>query len=475
MKKIFIILISGVLLFSSCSDDFLDTKPEDAVEAANFFRTQDDAVQSVSAIYANLRFWRLAGFGPLILSIAGDDAEKGSSPGDAAFFSDINNFTFTSSAFIINDYWTGQFYGINLCNQTITNIPGITMDENLKTRLLAEARFLRAQHYFNLVRTFGGVPIFNGLPADQNYNIPRNTKQEVYDFILADLQFAKDNLPASYGGADIGRATKGAALGFIAKANMYLGNWPEVLAATNEVMGMGYDLLPSYNSVFRIANENSVESIFEVQATFVAGNCDVSNSQYSQVQGVRGQYGWGFNVPTQALSDSYEAGDLRRDATIIYRGETTPEGDFIALVGDNPMYNQKSYVPSGQIGTCSEGSEQNIRVLRFAEILLMNAEAANELGNPQAFTSVNRVRTRAGLPALSGLSQADLRTAIWKERRSELAMENDRFLDLVRQGNAGTVLGPLGFTTGKNELFPIPSESISLSNGILTQNPGYSN
>lgn len=465
--------MSSILLFSSCNEDFLDIKPEDKIEAENFFQTQEDAVASVSAIYANLRFWRLAGFGPLILSIAGDDAEKGSSPGDAAFFNDINNFNYTPSAFIINDYWTGQFYGINLCNQTITNVPGITMDEALKTRLLAEARFLRAHHYFNLVRTFGGVPIFDGLPADNNYNIPRNSKEEVYNFILADLQFAKENLPASYASSDIGRATKGAANGYIAKVNMYLGNWAEVLAATNEVMAAGYDLLPDYNSVFRIANENSIESIFEVQATFVSGNCDLSNSQFSQVQGVRGQYGWGFNVPTQALSDSYEAGDLRRDATIIYRGETTPEGDFIALVGDNPMYNQKSYVPSGQIGNCSEGSEQNIRVMRFAEILLMNAEAANELNNPQAYTSLNRVRNRAGLPSLSGLTQAQLRDAIWKERRSELAMESDRFLDLVRQGNAATVLGPLGFQAGKNEVFPIPSESISLSNGVLVQNPGY--
>jgi starch-binding outer membrane protein, SusD/RagB family len=475
MKKILFLLLS-VTLFSSCNDDYLSTEKEDVVKAENFFVTQSDAVESVNAIYSNLRAWRLAGFGPLILSIAGDDAEKGSSPGDAAFFSDINNFNYSPSAFIINDYWTGQFYGINLCNQTITNVPGIVMDESLKTRLLAEARFLRGVHYFNLVRTFGGVPIFDGLPADQNYNIPRNTKEEVYAFILADLQFAKENLPANYGSQDIGRATKGAANGFIAKVNMYQANWSLVLSATNEIIGSGYDLLPNFNSVFRIANENSVESVFEIQATFVSGNCDVSSSQYSQVQGVRGQYGWGFNVPTQALADSYEAGDLRRDATIIFRGETTPEGDFINPIGDNPMYNQKAYVPSGQIGNCSEGSEQNIRVLRFAEVLLMNAEAANELGDSaQALLSVNKVRTRAGLPQLSGLSQADLRTAIWKERKSELAMEYDRFLDLVRQGNAPTVLGPLGFTSGKNELFPIPSESISLSNGVLTQNPGYEN
>lgn len=473
MKKI-IYIFFGITLLSACNENYLEIKPEDQIKVENFFKTKEDALASVNAIYANLRTWDLAAFSPMILSISSDDAEKGSSPGDASFFTDINNFTFTSSAGIIGGYWSGQFQGINLCNQTISNIPGIVMDEALKTRLLAEARFLRAHHYFNLVKAFGGVPIYDGLPADGNYNLPRNTKAEVYDFILADLKFADENLPANYGATDIGRATKGAAKSFEAKVNMYLGNWDKVLSFTNEVMGMGYNLLPNYNNVFRIAYENSVESIFEVQCTFVSGNCDLSNSQYSQVQGVRDQYGWGFNVPSQDLSDSYEAGDVRRDATIVYRGETTPEGDFINPKGDNPMYNQKAYVPSGQIGNCSEGSEQNIKIMRFAEVLLMNAEAANELDNMSlALISINKIRLRAGLTALLPMSKEQLRQAIWKERRSEMAMENDRFLDVVRQGRGAAVFGPLGFIAGKNEVFPIPSEAISLSNGVLTQNLGY--
>lgn len=474
MKKIFFIATLAVLLVS-CSEDYLQVKPEDKIEAENFFQTAEDAERSVSATYANLRTWTLAGFGPLILSIASDDAEKGSSPGDASFFSDINNFVYTPSAFIINDYWKGQWVGVNLANQTITNVPPIDMDESLKTRLIAESRFLRAHHYFNLVRTFGGVPIFDGLPADQNYNLPRNTSQEVYDFIIADLQFAGENLPQSYGSTNIGRATRGAAKGFLAKVYMYQENWEQALALSNEVMGLGYDLLPDYNSVFRIQNENSIESIFEVQNTYVAGDCSLSNSQYSQVQGVRGQYGWGFNVPSQDLADFYEAGDVRRDATIIFRGETTPEGDFINEVGDNPMYNQKSYVPSGLIGPgCSEGSEQNIRVMRFAEILLINAEAANETGNTaQALESLNKVRNRAGLEDFVSADPTAIRNAIWKERRAEMGMESDRFWDVVRQGRGQEVFGPLGFTSGKNEVFPIPQESITLSNGVLIQNPGY--
>lgn len=474
MKKIICLIALGAVI-ASCSEDYLDINKEDNIKTENFFKTSDDAVASVNAIYSNLRAWRLDAFAPLILSISSDDAEKGSSPGDASFFSDINNFTYTPSAFIINDYWSGQFFGVNLANQSITNIPGITMDESLKTRLIAEARFLRAHHYFNLVRTFGGVPIFDGLPADKNYNLPRNSVDEIYAFIIADLQYAGQNLPMSYASTDKGRATAGAAKAFLAKVYMYQKNWGQALALSNEVMGMGYDLLPDYNSVFRIANENSVESIFEVQATYVSGNCDLSNSQYSQVQGVRGQYGWGFNVPSQDLADSFEAGDVRRDATIIFRGETTPEGDQIAPTGDNPMYNQKSYVPSFQIGPgCSEGSEQNMRIMRFAEVLLINAEAANESGDtPQALTSLNRVRHRAGLADFTSTDQGAIRTAIWKERRSEMAMEYDRFWDVVRQGRGAQVFGPLGFTAGKNEVFPIPQESINLSNGVLVQNPNY--
>jgi hypothetical protein len=251
-------------------------------------------------------------------------------------------------------------------------------------------------------------------------------------------------------------------------------------------MTLGYSLVSNYEQLFRVANENSSESIFEVQAKYVPGNCDISNSQYSQVQGVRGVTGggWGFNTPTAELAASYETNDPRRDATIIFRGETTPSGDNIDLVGDNPRYNQKSYVPFSTYIACSEGSEQNIRVLRYAEVLLMNAEAANEVGGPanvtQALSSLNAVRTRARggnpltvLPPVVTTDQAALRQAIWRERRSELAMEFDRFFDVIRQGRGEEVFGTKGFVAGKNEVWPIPQNEIDLSAGVLIQNPGY--
>ena len=210
-------------------------------------------------------------------------------------------------------------------------------------------------------------------------------------------------------------------------------------------------------------------------------NCQCSTefggSQYAEVQGVRNQFGWGFFTPTTALESAFETGDIRKELTILREGETTLEGDVIHK-GDpqaGNMWNQKVYVPKSlNNNSCGYGSIQNIRILRFAEILLINAEAANELGNTAAaITNLNKVRTRAGLAGTTATTQAALRTAIWKERRVELAMEGDRFVDLVRTGQAATVLASYGFKAGKNEVFPIPLNSINQSNGVLTQNPGY--
>jgi len=182
-------------------------------------------------------------------------------------------------------------------------------------------------------------------------------------------------------------------------------------------------------------------------------------------------------VPTQALENAFEPGDVRKELSILREGETTLEGDLIKK-GDpqaGNSWNQKVYVPTSlNNNACGYGSIQNLRILRFADILLINAEAANELGNTAAaITNINLVRNRAQLGNTTASGQGALRTAIWQERRVELAMEMDRFPDLVRTGQAPTFLGPKGFQTGKNELFPIPLRAITDSKGVLTQNPGY--
>lgn len=473
MKKIFL-TISILSLFVSCNDDFVDIKPEGVVVAEDFYKTEADAMKATNAIYSFLRSWENSGFpAQFVYGVTGDDVEKGSNPGDASFINAYDNFSFTTSDDGVNGYWTGQWQAVQRANQVITNVPNINMDTVLKTRLVAEAKMLRAYFYFNLVRIYGGVPIFDGIQSDY-INKPRNTAAEVYAFIVKDLTEASAILPQTYPAGQEGRVTKGGALGLLSKVYLYMKDYQKAYDVSTQVKGMGYSLDPSFNHLFRPAGEFGTESVFEV-------NCGCSpefgGSQYAEVQGVRNQYGWGFFTPTQALENAFEPGDIRKQFTILREGQTTPEGDLIKK-GDpqaGNTWNYKTYVPSSlNNNACGYGSIQNIRILRFADILLINAEAANELGNTAvAITDINLVRNRAQLANTTATGQSTLRTAIWQERRVELAMENDRFPDLVRTGQAATFLGSLGFQTGKNELFPIPLRAITDSKGILTQNPGY--
>lgn len=486
--QILLVVTTTMFLTVGCSKSFLDVAPQGQAKGQQFWQSQLDATKAVNAMYGNLRSWTWVGFAPIAVeSLPSDDAEKGSTPGDATFLNNFDNFTFSSSEGQIQDYWSGKYQEINLCNQVLDHVDTMNFDEGLKARYVGEAKFLRAFSYFRLVRAFGGVPLRLHIPNNPSeYNIPRNTAEEVYTQIEQDLTDAAAVLPVMYDAADVGRATKGAALTLRAKVALYEKKWNDVFDLTNQVMSLGvYSLFPNFEELFRIPNENSPESIFEVQAQYLASDPDASNSQYSQVQADRQvdpSVGWGFNVPTQDLANAFEPGDTRRDGTILFAGETTPQGDQVpAASGSNPsMYNQKSYVPFALAAVDNQGADQNIRVLRYAEVLLMNAEAANELGNTaQALSSLNAVRARARggnadiLPDITTTDQAQLRLAVWRERRYELAMENERFFDLVRQGRAAEVLGTKGFTSGKNELMPIPQNEIDLSGGLLTQNPGY--
>ncbi len=476
----------ATLSLTGCKDSFLDVDPQGQQPSETFWASEGDATKAVNAAYANLRAWGNTAFPAIAVeSIGSDEAEKGSSTNDATYFNDYDNFTVTSTQGQLGGFWEAQYQNINYANQVLDKVPAISMNESLKARYLSEVKFIRAYSYFRLVRAFGGVPLrLHAVNAgDANVNIPRSSVEEVYSAIEQDLVEAAAVLPASYSGNDLGRVTKGAALALHAKVAMYLKKWNDVLNYTNQVMALGYSLVPNYERAFRLQNENSSESIFEIQCALVTGNKEASNSQYSQVQGVRGVTGggWGFNVPTQILADAYEPGDPRRDGTIIFRGETTPDGDRIATTGDNPMYNQKSYVPFNLYVTgYNEGSQQNVRVIRYSDVLLMNAEAANELGNTtQAIASLEQVRARARgnnvliLPKITTTDKAALRLAIWNERRVELAMEYDRYFDVIRQGRGAEVFGPKGWKAGKNEVWPLPQTEIDLSGGILTQNPGY--
>ncbi|MHB1178016.1 MAG: RagB/SusD family nutrient uptake outer membrane protein [Daejeonella sp.] len=478
-------ILTALFVLPACKETFLDVPPQAQQPETQFWKTEADATKAVNATYANLRGWSNVAFAPIAVeSLGSDDSEKGSSVNDATFLNNFDNFSASSTEGQVEDFWVGQYQNINFVNQVLDNVPNISMDANLKARYFAEVKFIRAYSYFRLVRAFGDVPLRLTVPKDAvEYNIPRTPKAQVYAAIEKDLNEAASVLPQSYGAVDLGRVTKGAALALLAKVALYQKKWNDVLSLTNQVATLGYSLFPNYEALFRTNNENSSESVFEIQAALIPGNGGASNSQYSQVQGVRGSNGggWGFHVPTQDLANAYEPGDPRKDATIIFRGEITPQGDAIPATGDNPMYNQKSYVPFSlyQSGY-AEGCQQNIRVIRYADVLLMNAEAANELGNTaKALASLElvRARARAGnnaiLPKVTTTDQNALRNAIYHERRVELAMEFDRYFDVIRQGRGAAVFGSKGWKAGKNEVWPIPANEIDLGAGVLTQNPGY--
>ncbi|HEY9168408.1 MAG TPA: RagB/SusD family nutrient uptake outer membrane protein [Lutibacter sp.] len=485
MKKNINILITSLMLlaFLSCNDnDFLDVNPStETPEQA--LSSPTAATELVNATYNKLLDWNISSFSWIgVSSITTDDADKGSDPGDTGGDKDLlDNLNFSGTTISFNEVWEGNYQGIARANEALKYLPDLDIDETLKSRLIGESKFLRGLFYFRLARMFGGVPLINSVPDIQNEddinaaNI-RVTRKEIYEFIIADLTDAAADLPTQYGAADLGRATKGAALALLAKVHMYNledpDRWQKVKDLTTQVMGMGYDLTTNYEDIWKEISENNIESIFEIQARGETPNKGVQGYFVSQGARGAGGWGWGFNTPSQDLANAYEAGDTRRDATIIFRGETLWDGLLVANTVSNPMYNQKAYV-SKTAETFNGNdweSNKNVRILRYAEVLLMNAEASIEVGGDAA-TPLNRVRHRAGL----GDAPVVDRMAIWKERRLELAFEHDRYFDLVRQGRAGAVLRAHGknFVDGKHELFPIPQAQIDLSKGLLVQNPGY--
>lgn len=485
MKKLIYIFFPLLLLASACND-VLERVPQGVNTLDNFFATEEHAVQSVNATYAQLRNWSTHVFSYIgMTDIVSDDSDKGSFPADAFFLLEVEEFNHTATNVAPSTVWGGYYEGIFRANLAIANIPEVPeMDEDLRERLIAEARFLRGYFYFNLVRWFSDVPlILEPFPAD--FSIPRTPAAEVYDQIIADLEAAAEVLPqrTAYSATNVGRATRGSALGMLAKVHLTLGNFAEAERYALQVINSGqYELYPDYARLFRREGENSAESVFEVQtAAYETGG---GGSQYNEVQGVRGSpnLGWGFNRPSDNLIAAYESGDPRREATILYVGEVLPDGSDI--VQDNPniageRFNQKAWVPDHPGG--NGNGPGNIRILRFADILLIAAEALNENGKPaEALVYLNRVRARARgnanvLPDVTTTNQNELRTAIYRERRAELAMEQHRWFDLIRTGRAAAQMQSVGkdFVEGKHELFPIPQTEIDLSQGVLTQNPGY--
>lgn len=497
----------GLLTLGTGCKRFLDTERQGGYDADNYPYPGGSGPydQFIFGAYNELRSFNLHSQSFITAaSIRSDDADKGSTPADGgANAISMDNFPVLPSNGFCNTLWVGNYALIQRCNSTINEVntnTTITATDQIKQQTIAEARFMRAYAYFNLVRFFGRVPLIDKLfdnPAQQN-NVPQSSVAQVYTFIENDLIFAAANLPLSWDSKFVGRATSGAANGLLAKVYLTQQKWAQAMASANLVIASAqYDLSTPYDKIFREDGENSKESVFEVQATASAAIPTNNGVQYAQIQGVRGagiwDLGWGWNTPSPELEAAYEPGDPRKARTIMYTSTVTTTyqtiyGENLPTGLPNPRYNNKVYTNPALRSSYGNrfGYWMNIRLLRYADVVLMYAEAANEVGGTGNITAARnalnsvRARARAGnnsiLPDVTTTDQATLRDAIRKERRVELAMEHDRFFDIVRWGIAQTVLNAAGktaFTNSRDVLLPIPQTQIDLSAGVLTQNPGY--
>lgn len=484
------IALSAILLMSSCTK-FLDTNPQGELTQEAFPTTASDALLSTNAAYTTLRDWHYHSGGFPILDIMSDDAHKGSNPNDGLnTVGPYDNFSIIPTQDGLDRWWSALYQGIKRANVVIEKVPEINMDEALQTRYIAEARFLRGLYYFDLVRAWGGVPIVTSTAPP--LEVPRSTQADVYKLIEEDLLFAVQNLPAkgSYGANNIGRASLGAAKALLAKVYLFQKDFINAEKYAVEVIQSGeYNLETNFIDANGKNGEHGMESVFEIGAM---ENESPLGNQYANTQGVRGtpNRGWGFNRPSLNLRYSFETDDPRLKGTIIDLGDVL---DGIAILGDGTTpdetydddgnlievecYNRKVWIP----GTSTDTQfGHNRRLIRFADVLLMAAEALNENGKPgEALIHLNRVRERARngnpdiLPDIIETGKDALRDLILTERRHELALEGHRFWDLVRTGKAAQVLGPSGFISGKHELLPIPQNEIDITQGVLTQNPNW--
>jgi len=490
-SRVLLTALTFTLTLSGC-EDFLEREPLGQYTTEDL--TSGSFESQVFAAYAGLRNSGISGLPYIAIhNIRSDDADKGSSVSDGIDAENIfDNFQYTKDFWLINNYWTGHYSLISLTNNVITAVDELNNPDQATLVNRAEAKFLRAYAYFNLVRTFGEVPKIDFRVTEQaQANVPKSSVADIYALIDADLQEAAAVLPVSWDVRFPGRLTQNAAKALQAKTFLYRQNWGAALAAAQSVTGSMTSLSTPYNQIFTETGENSAESIFEIQAVYTSTLTNLG-VEYAQVQGVRGagawDLGWGWNTPNESLAAAFEPGDPRKDATLLYSGRVnTPYNENVPAatpVVPRPYWNKKVYTnPSVRQATNSRfGQWLNVRVLRHGDVVLMAAEAANELGQTgDALKYLEMVRSRARggnsaiLTPVTTTNQAELREAIRHERRVELGMENERFFDLVRWGIAQQVFQAAGKTgyQPRNRYLPIPQPEIDRSGGVLVQNPEY--
>ncbi len=493
MKKYtHIFLLTGMLfstVFTSCSDDFVETTPPYSIDSENYFNSKGDYDQALVAAYDVLQSTYV---NVLLGEIASDNTlAGGESPTDVVGFQQVDDMIHTPVNSNLYDIWNWMFAGVQRTNY-ILEFKDKTDFEG-KAQLLAETRFLRAYYQFELVKWFGGIPMKGDarFKLGDETKIPRSSVAEVYASIESDLIFAVENLSPI--ASQKGRITKGAAQALLGKAYLYQNKFSQAATTLEGLINSSpYSLVTDYNMLFEMEGENGTESIFEVQYTDVEGagfgclQCSEGNVAvgFSGIRGYEGPLfssGFSFNIPTQESADAFEVGDKRKDVAIldIEAWAAANAGVKFAKGNEDTGFFNRKYLPRKRSATSAGDlnltNPNNYRAIRYADVLLMAAEAYNRGGidDGKARGYLNQVRRRASGDTNHDISASGpaLTDFILEERRLELFGEGHRFFDLVRTGKA---VGKIpGFQANKNELFPIPIEEIQFANGNWEQNPGY--
>ena len=484
IKNILIVLV----LATSCSDDFVEVPSPDAI-SDEFFNSEEDYQDALVGAYDVLQSTYL---NVMLGEIASDNTlAGGESATDVPGIQEIDDMTHTPVNAQLRDIWTWMYGGVSRTNyilefQDKTDFPS-------KNNVLAQTKFLRAYYYFELVKWFGDIPLIidQRVQFGQESTIDKSPKADVYALIEDDLKFAVSNL--SYVQTQNGRVTKAAAQALLGKAYLYQDKFIEAATVLEDLISnapsIPIDLLSSEvaKTMFENDNENNIESVFEVQYTDLEGGsfeclqCSEGNVAVG-FNGIRAydgplfETGFSFNVPTQEAVDAFEEGDIRLEYSILDINAWALETGAVFGEGyeHTGYFNRKYIARQGDLNTGDANltNPNNYRAIRFADVLLMAAEALNRGGisDDRARTYLNRVRTRAMLLNVS-TSGSNLTNDIYNERRVELVGEGHRFFDLVRTGRAANEID--GFVSGKHEVFPIPLIEIQLTGNRWEQNPNY--
>lgn len=512
IKYLILLIALGAVSCAKLNED-----PRSFIPANQFYKTQADAVATVTAAYSLLNagangvqtpYNTLFNTG---MNFMGDDE----GPGPGATNADVRSqavLGHSASGLRILQIWQQHYAAIKKANIAIDTIPNIKFDATLNKRLVAEAKFLRALYYFNLVRLYGDVPLVLHDQTSINLSdlqVPRTATATVYNQIETDLTAAAVDLPNNYTGADVGRATAGAAYSLLAKVYLTERKWDKAVTQAEAVINgpYGYDLFANYADVFLPATENGKEHIFSAQFKSNSqgqGNNQAPRSVLNGIPGMVGSYADQvvfYTVPDAtkpggvdkffSIYKLYPANDKRKRVSFVTRFQSPTTNLYYGKLNDATIANDSipffnKYFDPGVAANEAE-SGANVHIIRFSDVLLIHAEAENELNGPtaKAYASINRVRKRAGLDDLSGLDQAAFRDAVYLERRLEFVFEYQRWFDLIRERDASgkgileASLLKVGKTNvtkgaaGKFYLFPVPQQEIDNSNGKLTQNPGW--